>query len=288
LATLVVIGVYTYYAGGQWVEIQKSTRANIKAADTAVCALRENESQFQITSQSNREQFAQTLDQMTGQTRAALSASNIAKDALHISERAYIFTGMPRIDEVSDVLDVPLINSGHIPSGEATLISHELMADIPAPTNQGTVLGKILDARAQTGKLKTIAVGGGTSFHIGIPMVKRDKISTGNQKIVATLTISYNDGFTETPRREWQFCTQSYYDTTTKLSAWDACDADHWIPIIKEYEKKRNNQSSAALSRLNQACARRHTCVKYISALIWTALKFRSPLPRISCGTWWR
>lgn len=70
LATLTVVGLYTFYAGGQWLEMRKATRANTEASQTAACALEES-----------KQQFRDTLGQMQSQTTAQQTAATASQHA---------------------------------------------------------------------------------------------------------------------------------------------------------------------------------------------------------------
>jgi|GEM_PF-3807286 len=92
--TLGIIGVYTYYAGGQWEEMRKATKASTEAANTAACALSENQRQFQKTIMEMGEQTkiqgrAATATQ--GAANAATSAATTAATQLESTQRPWIF-----------------------------------------------------------------------------------------------------------------------------------------------------------------------------------------------------
>lgn len=100
LATLLVIGFYTYYAARQWHEMKRAADASATAANTAACALDES-----------RRQFKDTLDQIKAQTTAQQGAANAAKSAadtaagqLELSERPWL-----RIKDVGTRGDNPVI-----------------------------------------------------------------------------------------------------------------------------------------------------------------------------------
>lgn len=108
LVTLLILGLYTYYTGGQWHELIKATNASTLASQTAACALTENERQFDLM-------FGQIKKQTGAQVTsgsAAKNAAETAKDAFHGSERAYVVLGVPVDDFPHKRTDIPIINSG--------------------------------------------------------------------------------------------------------------------------------------------------------------------------------
>jgi hypothetical protein len=68
--TLGIIGVYTYYAGGQWIEMRRAANASAQASCTATQALRDSEYSS-----------IQTLYQMQAQTDAQQTAANAALES---------------------------------------------------------------------------------------------------------------------------------------------------------------------------------------------------------------
>src|ERR1019366_136473 len=64
-----------------------------------------------------------------GSANAAQSAAKTADKALHVSERAYIVVGQPLIDTTTKYITLPIINTGHIPSGKVVGTVHEITID---------------------------------------------------------------------------------------------------------------------------------------------------------------
>jgi len=100
LATMIVIGMYTYYAGGQWNEMIKATKAATKSADVATCALNENKRQFtQMFGEMQRQTGAQSraADAAEQQFQANMRQLDMARQQasphLYTSDTAYIRNG---------------------------------------------------------------------------------------------------------------------------------------------------------------------------------------------------
>jgi vacuolar-type H+-ATPase subunit H len=67
---------YAHLAKGQLDQMIEATKQAKRSADTAVRALKENQRQFDVTSNSNQEQFEKTLGQMRAQSKALRESSN--------------------------------------------------------------------------------------------------------------------------------------------------------------------------------------------------------------------
>jgi hypothetical protein len=86
--TLVGLVAAAYIAKGQWDEMRKATKASTDAANTAACALKENQRQFNITSATNTAQFQKTLSQIIRQTKAQGEAAVASKTSASIAQAA--------------------------------------------------------------------------------------------------------------------------------------------------------------------------------------------------------
>jgi hypothetical protein len=84
LGAFAAAGIYACIAKKQLDQMIEATKQTKRSADTAACALRENQRQFDLTSKSSQLQFDKTLEQMKGQTTAAQTAGAIAQKALAV------------------------------------------------------------------------------------------------------------------------------------------------------------------------------------------------------------
>jgi hypothetical protein len=65
---------------------------------------------------------------------AAKSAADTARDALHISERAYVVTGTATLDMAKKAVSIPILNSGHLPAKEVIITIHSALLEAVPPT----------------------------------------------------------------------------------------------------------------------------------------------------------
>ena len=56
------------------------------------------------------------------QWQAMLTANEQTKTALHVSQRAYVTSGMPMLNPEKRIVTIPFTNNGHIPSGRIAKI----------------------------------------------------------------------------------------------------------------------------------------------------------------------
>lgn len=225
---IMVVIAYTTVASFQWWEMGKATKASTDAAQIAADALDENKRQF---GKMFGEIQKQTGAQLTS-ARAAGSAAKTAQDTLHVSERAYITDGGVQLDTAKTVLTLPLINSGHIPSGTVETSLYEATFD-NTPLVPIVPLSSILERKHLITNLKSMIPGSPFSIAIPIPKVSAESLSQGKQVIIIVGSISYNDGFPDTPTQRYPVCTQTLYQTVVKQFYWVPCDATAKLPIFE-------------------------------------------------------
>jgi hypothetical protein len=197
--------------------------------------MKDQADQTKSLAESAKTQATQAVTQAQEATvaaQAAKRAADIAKETLHISERAYVFAGTMRPDfsQVPGVL-VPLFNSGHIPSGEVDIVVYEQSFPM-TPPGQAVVP----ESHWQSGKFATLPPGQPFSFIVIIPGLTQDSFTDfekNREPFVAAGTISYNDGFPNTPQQESRFCFQGAPDTKLQHQTITPCDPDVQIPRLK-------------------------------------------------------
>ncbi len=165
-------------------------------------------------------------DQAIIQANAAKSAASIAGQTLHISERAYLTLGTPADDFQNKQISIPIINSGHIPSGKATIIAHEITFQISIPLatiyslNQETTI----ERHWTTAGFPTVAIGNPFVVDVEIPSLVMDDLNNGKQGVAIAIEMIYNDGFPNTPDQRWVFCDISVYSAAMKRGIMRPCD----------------------------------------------------------------
>jgi hypothetical protein len=155
---------------------------------------------------------------------AAARAADIAKDALHISQRAYVSDGAPSINFPTKSITVPLINGGHMPSGEVEVVIHEATINTPTPTTV-TNLRNANEKHWGRYNFKSIPASGyPIAIAIPVPLMSEVALNSGLQLVVVAGSITYTDGFPDTSQQKWEFCERTRYQITMKRMLIGPCD----------------------------------------------------------------
>jgi hypothetical protein len=157
---------------------------------------------------------------------AAKSAAETADKALHISERAYVVAGLPSMNMTTDVVTLPIVNTGHIPSGDVRAIIHEAtVVVIPdSPINHP------IEAHWKHYTLESVPTSGETlNFNISAPNVDVAQLKSGHQQVLIVGVISYNDGFRDDPDQQWAFCFGNAVTPQTKDLQWVVCNSSLYL-----------------------------------------------------------
>ena len=160
-------------------------------------------------------------------SEAARSAAQTAIDTLHISERAYLILGIPVDDFEHNRINVPIINSGRVPSGLATIVVHEATFTITDASIKIIPLDAVVERHWRVHTHQTIpAVPSGNliSMEVHLPAAAQDQITSGKQVVLIAAVMTYNDGFPGTPEEKFLFCDASTYTASSKLFAMRPCD----------------------------------------------------------------
>jgi len=169
---------------------------------------------------------------------AAKSAADTARDALHISERAYIVDGGASIDISTKSLTIPFVNSGHVPSGAVEIITHEATINAAGPTTS-VDLRMAVEKHWGRYNFRSIPQGWPLSLAIPVPQVSKEYLETGRQIVIVAGFVTYNDGFPDTPQQQWSFCTRTSYQTIMKRSLIGPCkpedDTLHKLELLDGY-----------------------------------------------------
>ncbi len=206
--------------------------------DTESSYMKELANRMKDQADRTREEAEETkvlADQARVQALAAKSAAETANFALHVSERAYLAAGYPTMNADAGNVAIPILNSGHIPSGKVTVIAHEATINI-ANLDQPAI--KIIPVEThwkqyEMESIPTIGVGSVT-INIPTPGAAPAKVKTGYQQIVVVGTITYGDGFKDDTDVTRPFCYGNLLYTVTKELQWSACDSSLYLPELIE------------------------------------------------------
>jgi hypothetical protein len=208
--------------------------------------------------QENREELASALkqnrDALQAQTAAAhgeLAAiqkqtevtAETAKEALHVSERAYVLVGLPTIDITTKFISLPIVNTGRIPSGKVRGIIHEATIDGADPTTPSRQIPPT-EAHWKHYELEYVPTTGGQvmSFTVPVPALNAENLNNSHQQIVVVGILTYNDGFTDDAEELWPFCYGSAMLPQSKTLQWIVCDSSLYLPEAIEADHYPNNE----------------------------------------------
>ena len=230
IATILVnlgLGLIYYQ---QLTQMRAATEASTRAVDLAQETLQYNASQFDRGMQQT---ISQTVSQYeaakeaTVAANAAKNAADTAKDALHISESAYITTANPRVEGIH--IKIAIVNSGHLASGHTRTTWYEATSlSNPAKTTTGDY--RFLVGAWGSDERGSVPPGRDINIGITVPTMNIGNVQNGTMHITVAGVIAYNDGFPKTPDREWPFCYETFFQFTT---SWIACNYDKVLPEIK-------------------------------------------------------
>jgi len=159
--------------------------------------------------------------------KAAERAANIANQSLHMSERAYLLLGPPNDDFAHKRINIPVVNSGHMPSGPTTLVIHEATFRLDDPSAKIIPFGATIErhwSKISYQSVPIVPLGSLFSAEVRLPAIVQDQLNNGKQAIVIAATLTYSDGFPKTPKQTVIFCDASSYASQTNLFTMRPCD----------------------------------------------------------------
>jgi hypothetical protein len=159
---------------------------------------------------------------------AAKRAADIADDSLHMSQRAYLITGVPVDDLQNGRANLPIYNVGHVSSGLVKIVIHEMTARIDDPySTVPTPSTAIIERHWHPTTYQSVPAIPAVSVYgveIEYPKAVQDDLKNGRQRVLSVVVMTYNDGFPNTPDQTWVSCEGSSYIAATKEFAMRPCD----------------------------------------------------------------
>ncbi|MGC9998430.1 MAG: hypothetical protein ABSE79_24185 [Terriglobia bacterium] len=245
---VVLSGLAAVFVCGQWWEMRKSgadthnlaTAAGNQADWTKDLAghMKDQADRTKDLSDRMKDQADQTkviATQAKVSADAATSAANTAKDTLHISERAYLVLGPPKNDFPHKVVEIPIINSGHIPAGTTTVVLHWLIYKIDNPTTDSSIVmpDHILERKWSKVTYFFVPIGNEYNVEANLHAVDADQFNTGNIGVMVAATMTYNDGFPNSTSQTWVFCEVDRYSSDSKTASMRPCaDPDGMVKLL--------------------------------------------------------
>jgi hypothetical protein len=257
----------TFFAAGQWITSCQNNKSTTSQTGQLITAAKINACAAQkIADASERnaaaaESFSESashinegvgnavgklqlqVDQVRRSADVAKTASETAKEALHVSGRAYVTTEEPRIDSQSKDIVVGIVNSGHIPSGKMTDIVHQATYSI-AQVGDQIDWNSPTDKSWQHNDWQSIQPGNHNSMLVPLPSFDESMYNSGHQLVVVAGTLTYNDGFSDTPQRVWKFCLRSIHHLVTNKTYLIGCDPEDVIPRLEKVDGYPQNEHS--------------------------------------------
>jgi hypothetical protein len=188
--------------------------------------------------------IGEAVGKLNIQAQQTKELAQTSKDALHISERAYIEVGVGPFDIPSKRLQLPINNSGHLPSGRAKITVHEETLDMSLFS--ATHNANVIERHWTEDEFTSFAPGNSTFINVFMPKLDSQQISLNRQKIVVTGTVIYNDGFSGTPEQKWQFCIGSDLRPGTDTPVLFPCNPNEQLPIAVADDKYPDPQYRSA------------------------------------------
>jgi hypothetical protein len=142
------------------------------------------------------------------------------------------------MDAEKKSISMPILNSGHIPSGPVEVIIHEatVSTNIPATVIDLRGAGEHHWGRYN---FQSIPLGWPLNIAIPAPQMSALYLNSGRQTIIIAGFITYNDGFPATPQQQWFFCQRTTYQTVMKQLLVGPCnpgdDTLHKLELIDGY-----------------------------------------------------
>jgi hypothetical protein len=175
---------------------------------------------------------------------ATKSAADTAKDALHISERAYITLSNPQLNYSKHSVTLAVNNTGRIPSGPTEIVVHVLVVDIAEPLQPTMNLNNAVQRVWKRSRFGSVPVG--NPFQVNqaaLDKMDESKVGTGHQHVIVVAVVTYNDGFPNTPLQKSMFCLDSYFNMPMNETLVTPCDAAEYLPISESVDGYPNNET---------------------------------------------
>jgi hypothetical protein len=214
---------YTIYASRQWKVMGKQLgemQASGRQTDQMLCLIRQ-----QITKMG--EQTEKLNAQVTQTSRLAKAAEN----TLVISERAYLSHSFAGFDYGKSSIPMNIINSGRIPSGKTTFVTYEATFNLPKMGDPSR-FDYIIERHKSTTNFDSIPPGLPAVFGMTftVAQMSQERLNNGTQMVMILGTVTYNDGFPNTPIRTYRFCSNSIYQTIAKTVYLAPCNPAKELP----------------------------------------------------------
>jgi hypothetical protein len=179
------------------------------------------------------------------QWHAMLVSNEQTRTALHVTERAYITTGRPTLDQTNKAISFFINNKGHIPSGNIEIIVHEATVNSSVP-NVNPDISKSGEYYWQRHHLAPLPPGD-DAFGLAVPVRAFDAskytLDGVYQSILVAGQISYFDGFPDDGSQQWLFCFETVYHLILKQIFVVPCEPEKVIPQMENRDGYPRNET---------------------------------------------
>ena len=250
LTELFLAFAITFFAAAQWItscqnnaSTTRQTGQLIRAANINACAAQKIASASERNAEA-AESFSATSGLINGGIGDAVkklkSQADATKEALYISQRAYVDIFAPTLDIAKKSIFLPITNTGHVPSGEIIVEVHQALYDTPRPGMHPD--GYAVEWAWRRHRLDGIPNGSPVQMLVPFKSMDRNKLIAGTEEVLAAGTITYADGFPRTRKASKDFCFRSVNNVTAEFITLAPCDAVAILPILKRLDGYPQNE----------------------------------------------
>jgi hypothetical protein len=163
---------------------------------------------------------------------AAKDAAITAKEAVHLSERAYITIGISEFDLKTRTVTLSVTNSGRISSGSVDIVIHSFIMNTD-PSQPTIYLKDAIEKGWKQSRYSSAPIG--TRFQISHVFKTIDEavFSKGKQHVIVVGVATYNDGFPDTPLQRSPFCMDAIFNTVMNKTQMTPCDPSVYLPAAE-------------------------------------------------------
>jgi hypothetical protein len=243
-ATIVIAAGTIVSAGAiflQWREMANGS-SDTTAIKLAAQKQADAAEQFADTAGFINGNIGDAVKKLDAQAKATQDASRNAKDALHVSERAYLVFGDIQFDLANKLITVQVINTGHIPSGHADIVIHEATFNTTSPADTPQVNQADEKSWRRT-PYEQISPTIPARLGVPIPLADIERVKVGKQIILISGFVTYYDGFSGTAQQRQPYCIQTIYHIVAKENLPVICDATYFLPKMEAADGYPNNES---------------------------------------------
>jgi hypothetical protein len=181
-------------------------------------------------------------DQVKRSANAANSSAATAKEAFHISERAFIYFANPSIEYPTKLMSIQVINGGHMAAHPVIVTSHEATFNLSTPAEKPEFRDAI-EKSWQNSTFPSINQSSPLGLAIPVPSLDQSKVDQGLQIIVIAGFATYSDGFEKDLGEKQFFCIQTIFHLLAKKSLLTPCDSAYYLPKMEAVDGYPKNEA---------------------------------------------